>query len=71
MDEPIAREVQAYYVRGGEAGRLFRTHGLIELARMQEIILRHLPPPPGTILDVGGGPESTRAGSPREDIRCT
>jgi len=56
MGEPIAREVQAYYARGGEARRLFRTHGLIELARTQEIILRHLPPPPGAILDVGGGP---------------
>jgi SAM-dependent methyltransferase len=55
MSEPIAREVQAYYARGGEARRLFRTHGLIELARTQEIILRHLPPPPATVLDVGGG----------------
>ena len=54
--EPLPCEVQDYYARGGEARRLFRTHGLIELARTQEIILRHLPPPPGTILDVGGGP---------------
>jgi SAM-dependent methyltransferase len=53
---PIPSEIQAYYARGGELLRLFRTHGLIELARTQEIILRHLPPPPGTILDVGGGP---------------
>jgi SAM-dependent methyltransferase len=56
MDEPIASEVQAYYARGGEARRLFKSHGQIELARTQEIILRHLPPPPGAILDVGGGP---------------
>jgi ubiquinone/menaquinone biosynthesis C-methylase UbiE len=55
MDEPIGREVQAYYARGGETRRLFRSHGLIELARTQEIILRHLPPPPATVLDVGGG----------------
>jgi ubiquinone/menaquinone biosynthesis C-methylase UbiE len=54
--EPLPREVQAYYARGGEGRRLFKSHGLIELARTQEIILRHLPPPPGTILDVGGGP---------------
>jgi ubiquinone/menaquinone biosynthesis C-methylase UbiE len=54
--EPIPREVEAYYARGGEVRRLFKSHGQIELARTQEIVLRHLPPPPGTILDVGGGP---------------
>ena len=53
--EPLPREVHAYYAREGEARRLFRGHGQIELARTQEIILRHLPPPPGAILDVGGG----------------
>ena len=56
MDESIAREAQAYYNRGLEAGRLFRSHGLLEFARTQEIILRHLPPPPCTVIDVGGGP---------------
>ena len=56
MDKPLASEVQAYYARGGETRRLFQGHGLIEHARTQEIILRHLPPPPGSILDVGGGP---------------
>jgi SAM-dependent methyltransferase len=54
--EPLPREVHAYYAREGETRRLFRSHGQIELARTQEIILRHLPPPPGAILDVGGGP---------------
>ena len=54
--EPLPREAQGYYARGIEIGRLFRGHGTIELARTQEIILRHLPPPPGAILDVGGGP---------------
>jgi len=53
---PIPPEIQAYYARGGELRRLFQSHGQIELARTQEIVLRHLPPPPGTILDVGGGP---------------
>ncbi len=53
--EPLPGEIKAYYDRRNEGPRLFRTHGLIELARTQEIILRHLPPPPGTILDVGGG----------------
>jgi SAM-dependent methyltransferase len=54
--ESLPGEIEAYYDRRGEAPRLHQTHGLIELARTQEIILRHLPPPPGTILDVGGGP---------------
>jgi len=54
--EPLPPEIRAYYARGGEARRLFETHGLIERERTQEIILRHLPPPPAVILDVGGGP---------------
>ena len=52
---PLPREVDAYYAKGLEAGRLFRDHGTIELARTQEILLRHLPPSPATVLDVGGG----------------
>ena len=56
MSESIPREAKDYYSRGIETGRLFRSHGRIELARTQEIILRHLPPPPGPVLDVGGGP---------------
>jgi len=54
--EPLPLESQAHYARGIEIGRLFRGHGMLELARTQEIILRHLPPPPGAVLDVGGGP---------------
>jgi SAM-dependent methyltransferase len=34
--------------------RLSQGWGLLELARTQELILRHLPKPPGTVLDVGG-----------------
>jgi SAM-dependent methyltransferase len=52
---PLPREVDAYYAKGIEAGRLFRGHGTIELARTQEILLRHLPPAPAAVLDVGGG----------------
>lgn len=40
---PLAPAVAAYYARGGEARRLFAGHGRIELARTQELILRHLP----------------------------
>jgi len=52
---PLPREVDAYYAKGIETGRLFRGHGTIELARTQEILLRHLPPAPAAVLDVGGG----------------
>jgi len=55
LSELIPREARAYYDKGREAERLFGGHGVIELARTQEIILRHLSPPPGTVLDVGGG----------------
>jgi ubiquinone/menaquinone biosynthesis C-methylase UbiE len=56
MNEPTPCEMQAYYELGLEANRLFHGHGHLELARSQEIILRHLPPPPCAVLDVGGGP---------------
>jgi SAM-dependent methyltransferase len=37
-----------------EAPRLSVGLGQLELARTREVILRHLPPPPQTILDIGG-----------------
>jgi ubiquinone/menaquinone biosynthesis C-methylase UbiE len=30
--------------------------GKLELLRTQKLLLRHLPPPPAVVLDVGGGP---------------
>jgi SAM-dependent methyltransferase len=39
-----------------EAERLVSGNGALELARSQELLLRHLPPPPADVLDVGGGP---------------
>ncbi|MGW8359240.1 class I SAM-dependent methyltransferase [Streptomyces wedmorensis] len=47
-----------FYGGGDEAGRLTsgRTIGTIELVRTQELLRPHLPPPPASILDVGGGP---------------
>ena len=56
MSEPVPHEMQVYYELGLEANRLFHGHGHLELARTQEIILRHLPPAPCAVLDVGGGP---------------
>lgn len=45
----------AYYNRFDEDGRLQREGGRIEFARTQEILRRHLPAPPASVLDVGGG----------------
>ena len=50
------QEILSYYERIDEADRLARVGGQLELARMQELIRRFLPAPPGTVLDVGGGP---------------
>ncbi|MHB1536824.1 MAG: class I SAM-dependent methyltransferase, partial [Acidimicrobiales bacterium] len=49
--------VHAYYVDGfREDDRLRqRAHGALELVRTQELLTRFLPPPPATVLDVGGG----------------
>ena len=45
-----------HYASGYEAGRLASGTSQLELLRTRELIARHLPPPPGVILDVGGGP---------------
>lgn len=52
MDDEVLR----YYQRVTEADRLFSGSGLLEYARIQEIITRSLPSPPAHVLDVGGGP---------------
>ncbi len=45
-----------YYERDGERGRLDESVGQLEFARTRQIIARHLPPPPATVADIGGGP---------------
>jgi SAM-dependent methyltransferase len=47
-------KIVAYYEQGVERDRLLRGAGRLELARTQEILRRHLPPPPASVLDVGG-----------------
>jgi len=47
-------EVLGYYAAGGESGRLEEAYFLHERARTRELLRRHLPPPPGVVLDVGG-----------------
>jgi SAM-dependent methyltransferase len=49
-------EIQRFYQETNEAGRLLSGSGMLEKARTQEILLRHLPAAPARILDVGGGP---------------
>ena len=50
------QQILSYYEGIDEAGRLGRGGGLLEFARMQELIGRFVPAPPGVVLDVGGGP---------------
>ena len=47
-------EFIAHYEQVPEGSRLEQGWGRLELARTQELILRHLPKPPGMVLDVGG-----------------
>jgi ubiquinone/menaquinone biosynthesis C-methylase UbiE len=47
--------ISIYYNRGREQERLMNANGKLEFVRTQEILLRYLPKPPATILDVGGG----------------
>jgi SAM-dependent methyltransferase len=47
-------EVLRFYEVSEEAGRLELTYFPLERARTQEIVGRHLPPPPAAVLDVGG-----------------
>src|SRR5690242_14553694 len=49
------QSISIYYNRGREQERLMNANGKLELLRTQEILLRYLPKPPATILDVGGG----------------
>jgi ubiquinone/menaquinone biosynthesis C-methylase UbiE len=50
----IDPEIEAFYARGLERDRLDHGFFPLERARTQEIVLRHLAPPPGIVLDVGG-----------------
>jgi SAM-dependent methyltransferase len=56
-DDRYASAMLEFYERGLEAGRLVTSGaGQLEFERTQEIVLRHLPPPPAVIADIGGGP---------------
>jgi SAM-dependent methyltransferase len=49
--------MHAHYELGKEADRLTSSGaGRLEFERTTEIVLRHLPEPPATVADIGGGP---------------
>jgi ubiquinone/menaquinone biosynthesis C-methylase UbiE len=48
-------EIAHYYAEADEAARLQTGWFRLERARTQELILRHLPPAPATVIDAGGG----------------
>ena len=50
----LPAEMFDHYRQVQESGRLFNGAGELERARTQDILLRHLPPPPATVLDIGG-----------------
>ena len=56
--ESMPSEILAYFGElSQEERRLFTpVTGVLEFARSQELIRRHLPPPDKVVLDVGGGP---------------
>ena len=58
FSESMPSEILAHYEElGQEERRLFTpVSGILEFARSQELIRRHLPPPVQVVLDVGGGP---------------
>ena len=51
-DGPLAE----HYGTGYEKDRLGKGTSAIEFARTKELLQRFMPPPPATVLDIGGGP---------------
>lgn len=51
---PLDEAIHAYYDAAPEETRLAVGPGKLEELRTRELILRHAPPPPLTVLDVGG-----------------
>jgi len=57
MQDAQHHAMNEYYELGREAERLTETaQGRLEFERTQELLLRHLPTPPATVADIGGGP---------------
>src|SRR3954452_9716429 len=62
-------EIRAYYEMAQERDRLGDSPGDLELVRSKELLGRFLPPPPATVLDVGGGAGIYAAWLAREGYR--
>jgi 2-polyprenyl-3-methyl-5-hydroxy-6-metoxy-1,4-benzoquinol methylase len=69
MAFPSDPDVSAYYGRGGERNRLESPQGRLEFTRTKEILRRHLPSPPATLADVGGGAGSYSVWLAKEGYR--
>jgi len=54
MPSSLPPEIARFYEATAEEERLSVGPSQLEFVRTKEIALRHLPPPPATILDVGG-----------------
>jgi hypothetical protein len=56
MTEGVDPDLRGFYTeRYREDDRLrAQPHGVLERLRTRELLLRHLPPPPGLVVDVGG-----------------
>ncbi len=54
MHTALPREMFDFYAVSAESTRLHEGVGELERLRTQELVARHLPPPPATVLDVGG-----------------
>jgi SAM-dependent methyltransferase len=50
----LSTEILDYYRQGGEHTRLASGLGRLEFLRTWDVLSRFLPPPPATVLDVGG-----------------
>lgn len=50
----IPKEIESHYLQVVEAERLSAAQGELERLRTQQILQRHLPPPPATVFDIGG-----------------
>ncbi len=55
MTDPSQNEIVRHYDEVSESSRLSAGVSQMERARTEGLILRHLPPAPATILDIGGG----------------
>lgn len=55
MSKSSSERIVEFYSQADEASRLGTGWFQLEHARTQELIRRYLPPPPGTIIDAGGG----------------